>query len=142
MPSAIGSSASPSGHCRRLAVDVSRLSELPARHVVVIIDRPRLDIAIMPVGAAPLCAIPIFERRVLSIGSAPAVLLVHGGADPVTDEAADHRACDRRRNASSAPAELTADQCAGSRSDKRPSILVVGASNRKNRNHKRNENKS
>ena len=96
----------------------------------------------MSSGTAPFRAIAVFKGSILRVRSEAAVFLVHGGADPVTDEAADDRACNRRRNASSAPAELISDQRAGSRPDKRARILVIGASSRQNHKGKRCKDKS
>ncbi len=74
------------------------------------IDGPRLHIAVAAIiGIPPLGALSIFERRVLGLCGAPAVLIVHGLTNPVADESPDKRAADGGGDTPSAMTELVTD---------------------------------
>src|SRR5208337_218002 len=93
-PGSVGIAASPANHRLRPPVDEDGLRELAASHLVIVVDGPRLDIAIMAIGTAPIGAVAALERRHLCVIGAPAVLVVHRLADTVANEAADKCAAD------------------------------------------------
>ncbi len=133
-PHSVGSAANAANHRFRVAVDEDRLRELAASHVVVIIDRLRLDIAVMAIRVAPIGALTIFERGVLRFSRASPVLIVHGLADAIPDKPANERSAHHAgKMASRAPAKGAPDQRTRRGAGERPRLFLRRASGGKQR---------